>query len=367
MVVDCLFLAHLTLAGERHDDVRGRESGRAQNQNDERTHAVPYQLFSAQAGIPLIRTCVRPSMKRIAGLFLLAACAANPVPPAAPPAQTAPQTQPAQFDSVARQEVNRLMREHNAHRAAVVILDRDGRIMGAAGAGPDGDEEVRRVSAVGSTIKPFTIAAALDAGLDPTLEFAGDALDLGDILVRDSHPRASLTARDVLITSSNVGAARIVTHVGEPPVEQVLDAMGVRVPNEASWALNGTGIGVEMSPLKLAGAYVAFVNEGVAVGASNDGTGVQTRLVSANAARLTLEMLEAAVGDEGTGHRARVPNARVAGKTGTVREGGAVFAGVVFEADAPRYVVVVRAEVEGGYGGSIAAPSFARVASNLAR
>jgi cell division protein FtsI (penicillin-binding protein 3) len=85
-----------------------------------------------------------------------------------------------------------------------------------------------------------------------------------------------------------------------------------------------------------------------------------------------MAMLERAVnGANATGKAARVPGVRVAGKTGTsalhgpdVSQVYASFIGIV-PVDAPRYVILVGAinPAEGGWGGTVAAPAFARIAT----
>lgn len=268
------------------------------------------------------------------------------------------------------EELDRLVAD-GATRAVLVVLDpADGRVLGRGGRGPDGDAEVDRVVMMGSTIKPLTIAAALEAGLDPTREFPGEGGEWrpdASTLLRDAHPQASFTAEQVLIASSNVGAGKIVEAVGQGPIAAYFAEVDAQVPEVTSWPAHGAGIGVAMTPTSLAAAYGVFANGGELVTPTTDGTGARRRVLTAATARVIVDMLEAAVGDDGTGFRARIPGHRVAGKTGTTSDGAAVFAGVA-PVDAPRYVIVVRAErTDGAWGGSVAAPSFARVASALLR
>lgn len=119
-------------------------------------------------------------------------------------------------------------------------------------------------------------------------------------------------------------------------------------------------IGVHMSPVALARAYGAFATGGV----MND-TERGRRLFAAESAGAVRGMLADAV-VEGTGRRARVDGFTVGGKTGTTTEPAALFAGLAPIED-PRFVIVVRAEAPGAYGGAVAAPSFARVAARLLR
>ena len=270
--------------------------------------------------------------------------------------------------AVAETELDRLARD-GATRAAIVVLDpRDGRILAAVGR-PDASGEARRSAPVGSTLKPLSVGAAFDAGLDPSRLFDGHdgRLRLADgTELRDSHPRASMNARDAIAASSNVGVGQMVEAVGDEPIRALFGAIGAEVQGPPSWPAHGAGIGVAMSPLGLASAYTAFENEGVAIAPTSDGSGSRLRLFSAEAADAVHEMLEAAVSDEGTGRLARVDGVRVAGKTGTV-EGAAVFAGLA-SAEGARYVVVVRVEApRDAWGGGLAAPSFARVVEGLVR
>ncbi len=137
---------------------------------------------------------------------------------------------------------------------------------------------------------------------------------------------------------------------------------GIPSDSEPNWLELGAGIGVTMTPTQLAAAYATLVNGGVAIEPSPDGSGQRRRALTEPTSRLVTDMLEAAV-SEGTGRLAQVAGQRVGGKTGSTN-GGVVFAGVV-PVDAPRYVIVIRADVAEGWGGSVAAPVFARVVAQL--
>lgn len=253
------------------------------------------------------------------------------------------------------------LEEAGATRVSIVVLDpSNGRILAGAG-------DVSSDLPIGSTVKPFTIAAAMDAGLDPARRFPGHEgrwRDADDFELADAHPRDSLDARDVLTYSSNVGAGQIVEAVGNAPVETMLGKVGVGA-DAPGWPARGAGLEAHTTPLQLAGAYAAFANGGFAIEPTTDGTGARERVMSEATSEAVRDMLETAV-REGTGQRARVEGHRVGGKTGTARTGVAVFAGIA-PLDNPRWVVVVRVEAEGAYGGSVAAPAFSRIVTNLLR
>ncbi len=273
------------------------------------------------------------------------------------PARTASGGEDAASAHAVEAERGRLEGE-GATEVAIVVLDpRDGRVLASSG-------PVEASAPMGSSVKPFTVAAALEAGLDPERRFDGEGgswvVD-GTTEVRDYTPSDSLSARDVLVRSSNIGAAKIVEAVGAAPVEAMFARVGAEAPAGGSWLLHGGGVDVRVSPLALARAYGALANGGE-LRAPGEARG--ERLCSPEVARAVGAMLEAAVSDEGTGHRARVPGVRVAGKTGTPAVGAGVFAGFA-PVDAPRYVVVIRAEAPGAVGGTLAAPAFSRLVASL--
>src|SRR5213076_185576 len=64
----------------------------------------------------------------------------------------------------------------------------------------------------GSTLKPFTIAAALESGAvrpDTVIQTAPGTLTIGPNTIHDAHPAGPLTVEQVIQKSSNVGAAKI--------------------------------------------------------------------------------------------------------------------------------------------------------------
>jgi cell division protein FtsI (penicillin-binding protein 3) len=258
----------------------------------------------------------------------------------------------------------------------------------------------------GSTIKPFTVAAALETGrfhANTPVDASPGMLRVGGFTIRDIRDYGKLDVAMVLQKSSNVGASRIAMAI-EP--KQLWDTFsrfgfgydtGSRYPGEAQGRLRSYrdwreadratvsyGYGMSISPLQLAQAYATLADEGrqrpVSFFKINDEQPPRHRqVIEARYAREVVKMLEAAVSDAGTGSRARVAGYRVAGKTGTARKavaGGydqdnylAVFAGMA-PASRPRLAMVVMIDSPDDgdyYGGVVAAPVFSRVMEGALR
>lgn len=256
----------------------------------------------------------------------------------------------------------------------------------------------------GSTIKPITVAAALESGqYQPrTLVNTGKGeLRLGENLVKDVRAYGWLDVAGVIKKSSNVGVSKIALSLPPEYHWSVLNhfgfgqSTGSGFPGETSgymhnydrWsefeqATIAFGYGLSVSALQLAQAYAALGNDGqlVPVSFQKGGAGLAPhRVVSAQTAQQVRQMMRAVVSDEGTAPAARVAGYTVAGKTGTVHKnsqrGGyeekayvSLFAGMA-PALQPRLVTVVMLnEPQGDYfGGKVAAPVFAQVMGGALR
>ncbi len=256
----------------------------------------------------------------------------------------------------------------------------------------------------GSTIKPFTIASALESGrfqLRSAIDTHPGVLKIGKYTVRDRRNLGVIDMPTLMQKSSNVGATRLALALEPRELWQTLtrvgfgSATGSGFPGESDGVLThyfdwGTihratlsfGYGLSVSALQLAQAYSVIANDGRFVRVSFqrldqpvEGVPVMRR-ETASALR---GMLESVVGPDGTAQRARVPGYRVGGKTGTVRKsitGGyaedrykAVFAGMAPISE-PRLVVVVVIDEPGGeayYGGEVAAPVYAEIMARSMR
>lgn len=320
---------------------------------------------------------------------------------------------------LAYRELKAAVAEHNAKGGSAVLLDaRSGEVLALVnqpGFNPNNRGTIRSGAArnravtdtlePGSVLKPFTVAAALDAGVvdpDVTLDTHPGTMRVGRLTVRDLRDYGTIDLTTLIARSSNVGATRLSLQTPPDRLWQVLHqagfgrAPGTHFPGEATGRLRdfttwreveratlGYGYGLSMSPLQMAAAYTAFANEGrripVRMVRTADDIREPARVMSARTARQVLAMMEHVVGPEGTARQAAIDGYRVAGKTGTSRKSGpggytedryvSSFVGLAPASD-PRFVMaVVIDEPDAGtyYGGAVAAPVFQSVVSSALR
>ena len=261
----------------------------------------------------------------------------------------------------------------------------------------------------GSTMKPITIAAALESGRWKPfykVETAPGYMRVKGNTIRDTKNYGDLDVGGVLEKSSNVGISKIALAIDAEEQWSMYQKLGFGVstgsgfPGEVGGqlsldALNNDfvrasmafGYGVSVTPLQLAHAYSAIAADGVLRPVSflldEDGEKSEVvegqRVMSVETARAVRKMMQRVVSDKGTGARASVANYSVAGKTGTVHKfiaGGyaedrylSIFSGMV-PADKPELVMVVMIdEPRNGehFGGQVAAPVFSQVMSGAMR
>ena len=256
----------------------------------------------------------------------------------------------------------------------------------------------------GSTIKPFTVAAALQAGIvrpDTVMDTRPGFLKVGRHTVWDVRNYGVIDVRKVIKKSSNVGAGKLALELRPADLWQMLHQAGFGAstgsgfPGEEEGTLTdfvgwgeihrvtlSFGYGLAATPLQIARAYAAFGNGGVRPAISfvkTDDASSASRAMPAPVAARILEMLEEVVEPDGTGGRARVAGYRVGGKTGTTRKSEAggysedryhsAFAGLAPMSDPRLSVVVVIDEPGGGayYGGTVAAPVFSDIVEGALR
>jgi cell division protein FtsI (penicillin-binding protein 3) len=256
----------------------------------------------------------------------------------------------------------------------------------------------------GSTLKPFTVALALETGKIGAATMVATApgrLTLANYTIRDVHPAAAQSVGQVLARSSNVGAAKIALSLpreamwdffrrvgfGTAPELGFPGAAAGRLRAYKTWrpieqATMGYGHGISLSLAQLARAYTVFARDGELVPLTLVKTGTAVsgeKVLSAETARAVRAMLELAVQPGATGPRARVMGWRVAGKTGTAhkQENGAYapdkylssFVGFA-PVSAPRLVVAVMLDEPSAgqhYGGAVAAPVFSQIMQGALR
>jgi cell division protein FtsI (penicillin-binding protein 3) len=317
---------------------------------------------------------------------------------------------------LAYRELKAGITEHHAASGSMVILDvPTGEVLAMVNSpsfNPNaknaGDASMRRNRAVtdvvepGSTIKAFTISAALESGKwkpHTPVDTTPGTFTLADgRVIRDVHNKGLLDVTGVITHSSNVGAAKIGLTLTRDHLYDVDhrfgfgEVTGSGFPGESpgllpiarAWgpveqATISYGYGLNVTPLQLANAYTAIANDGrlraptFVKGAENPDTAVIDPEIAASIRK----MLETVVSAEGSGLKAAITNYRVAGKTGTSRaaSGGgydnrhiSLFVGMV-PASNPRLVgVVVIHDPQGAYyGGLVSAPVFSKVMDGALR
>jgi len=319
---------------------------------------------------------------------------------------------------MAYRELKAAVARHKAKSASAVVIDVDsGEVLAMVNQPAFNPNSVGRYAAAtrrnravvdvfepGSSIKPFIVAAALESGsYGPAsmIDTNPGYYQIGRKTIRDKRNLGRIDLTTILTKSSNVGASKLALSLQRDEIWSVLARLGFGSPTasgfpgesgglvndfqtwrDISVATLSYGYGLSVTTLQLAQAYATIGALGVRRPVSLlrlDERPAGERALSANSARMLIDMMETVVTDEGTGGRAAVPGYRVAGKTGTAWKstaGGysedrylAVFAGVA-PAGAPRLaVVVVMDEPSAGefYGGIVAAPVFSRVAAGALR
>jgi cell division protein FtsI (penicillin-binding protein 3) len=320
---------------------------------------------------------------------------------------------------LAYRELQKAVVANKAKDGAIVVLDaKTGEILALANSpsyNPNNREGVKlwqmRNHAItdeyepGSTMKPFTIAAALDAGTikpDTVIDTGNGVYEVGNRRIHDTHDNGMLTISQVIEKSSNIGAAKIALELKPEYFWNELHKAGfgtapqVGFPGAASGRLRpyqrwhpidqatmAYGNGIAVSLLQMARGYTVFANDGVMKPVTllkqSDPSSKGVQVFSPATARAVLAMMETVVSPEGTAPRAQVAGYRVAGKTGTAHkpENGrysahkyiASFIGMA-PASNPRLIIAVMIdEPDAGqyYGGIVAAPVFSSVMSGALR
>jgi cell division protein FtsI (penicillin-binding protein 3) len=262
----------------------------------------------------------------------------------------------------------------------------------------------------GSTVKPFTIAAALESGLyepDTVIETGPGWMMVSGNEVKDIFNYGTLTTTGVITKSSNIGSTKIALEIGAEPIRDVLARVGFGealatgfpgersgiLPNPRRWGRHVTatfsfGYGLSSTALQLAQAYSVLADGGIRKPVSllklseQDIKALSHEQVLNPKIVMEVKKMLTTVVDKKRGGSvlgANVPFYSVAGKSGTAHVVGkqgyeenlhnSLFVGMV-PASKPKIVIVVVVNEPKGkehYGGQVAAPVFSRVASGAMR
>ena len=256
----------------------------------------------------------------------------------------------------------------------------------------------------GSTMKPITVAMALEAGrIKPgtLMETGPGRISIGGFTISDTHNYGTLTVEGVIQKSSNVGALKIAqkmsphemweTYValgyGQKPQIEFPGAVTGRLRPWKSWrpveqATMSYGYGLSASLFQMAHSYTSFAHDGQIIPvtmlkSSEPATGV--RVFSPENAHAVRKMLQMAAAPGGTGQLAQTVGYSVGGKSGTAhKQVGKGYASNKYRAwftgmapiEQPRIIVAVMIDEPSDgnyYGGLAAAPVFSEVVQQTLR
>jgi cell division protein FtsI (penicillin-binding protein 3) len=308
--------------------------------------------------------------------------------------------------------------QHKAKAGSVVVLDaQTGEILALANYpsySPDKrgnltGEQLRNRALTdsfepGSTMKPFTVALALQQGLvkpETPIQTAPGKIIITGSTISDVHPYGVLTVNEVIQKSSNVGTVKMAMQLqpremwemfadlgfGQKPQLPFPGVVSGRLRPYKTWrpveqATMSYGYGVSSSLFQMARAYTVFARDGEIVPATlmkTNQPAVGTRVYSPEHAIAMRKMLQMASGPGGTGQKAQTMGYSVGGKSGTARkQEGKGYASKKYRGffvgiapiDQPRIVVAVMIDEPSNgvyYGGAVAAPVFSQTVQQTLR
>lgn len=319
------------------------------------------------------------------------------------------------IQAIAYKELKGAVQAFNATSGSVVVADvQTGEILAITNS-PSYNPNNRRNTAIhrfrnraitdiyepGSTMKPLTVLTALEFGSVKPNDIVNTSpgwMRLGGRRVSDPRNRGKLSIEEILVTSSNMGTAKLALSV---PKNYLLDkffdagfseSTGTDLIGESTGMMHDRGrwsqielanlsfgYGLAITPMQLARFYATLANGGV----KHEFSIVKTnkpaegeRILSKENSLAIVNMLEAVVDEHVP--KAKVDGYRVGGKTGTSFKAVAggygndyvgLFAGMAPISN-PKIVVVVVINEPGGdlyHGGEVAAPVFARVMKGALR
>jgi cell division protein FtsI/penicillin-binding protein 2 len=337
------------------------------------------------------------------------------------------------LQNIVENEIDAAMAEYSPQKATIILMrPQTGEILAMANR-PNFDLNLRSVAKPeemknraiidmmepGSTFKIVAAAAALNERKlrsDSTVFCENGLWNFNGTALHDHRAFSYLSVRDILIRSSNIGAAKLAISVGEQKFYEYVrrfgfgERTGIELPGEINGLIRppqkwskisitripmGHEIGV--TPLQMTVAMATIANGGklmtpriVKSITTSDGKAISSlspvtarQVISPETARQIGDALRGVVSDRGTAAAAAVPGFTIAGKTGTAQKvdpkGGyehgkyvVSFAGYL-PAEHPEFVGLVvlddaqTSKPELNYGGLIAGPIFSRVAEKAAQ
>jgi cell division protein FtsI/penicillin-binding protein 2 len=337
------------------------------------------------------------------------------------------------LQNIVENEIDTAMREYSPKKATIILMrPQTGEILAMANR-PNFDlnlrseakpEEMKNRAIIdmmepGSTFKIVAAAAALnERKLQPksTIFCENGHWEFGGAVLHDHRAFSYLSVQDILIKSSNIGAAKLALSVGDQKFYEYVrrfgfgERTGIELPGEInglirpprSWSKisitripMGHEIGV--TPLQMTVAMATIANGGKLITprivksiTGSDGKTVTSlspvvlrQVISPQTASQIGDALRGVVSDRGTAAAAAIPGFTIAGKTGTAQKvdpkGGYEHGKYVVSfigylpAEHPEFVGLVvlddarTTKPELNYGGLIAGPIFSRIAEKAAQ
>lgn len=256
----------------------------------------------------------------------------------------------------------------------------------------------------GSTMKPFTIALALESGrVTPAtpVQTAPGRIQITGSTISDVHAYGVLTVEEVIQKSSNVGTVRMAMQMqpremwemysaagfGQKPQLEFPGAVTGRLRPYKTWrpieqATMSYGYGLSASLYQMARAYTVFAHDGQVVPTTmlkRDEVAQGEQVFSPRTAAQVRRMLQLAAGAGGTAPKAQTMGYSVGGKSGTAhKQSGKTYVSNKYRSwfvgmapiEQPRIVVAVMLDEPSAgqyYGGAVAAPVFSEVVQQSLR
>src|SRR5213083_1585940 len=336
------------------------------------------------------------------------------------------------LQNIVENEIDAAVREYSPQKATIILMrPQTGEVLAMANR-PNYDlnerseakpEEMKNRAIIdkmepGSTFKIVTAAAALNEKKvrpDTTIFCENGLWNFGGKPLHDHRPYGELSVQDILVKSSNIGAAKLAISLGDQKFYEYIrrfgfgERTGVELPGEINGIIRPPqnwskisitripmGHEVAVTPLQMTVAMATIANGGKLVTprvvksiTTPDGKTVSEfspsivrQVISEETAKQIGRALRGVVSDRGTAAAAAVPGFIIAGKTGTAQKvdphGGyekgqyvVSFCGYL-PADRPEFVGLVvlddaQTKPELSYGGLVAGPIFSRIAEKAAR